>query len=124
VAENESAMRDCIFIQKLELRARIGVPDSERSQPQRLTANLVLEPIRGFSALDDRLENAVDYQRVCLAVQALAISGSRHLLETLAEEIAQMLLRDFLLAAVEIELRKFILPDTDFVAVKIRREAH
>ena len=116
-------MRDCIFIQKLELRARIGVPDSERSQPQRLTANLVLEPIRGFSVLDDRIENAVDYHRVCLAVQALATSGSRHLLETLAEEIAQMLLRDFLLAAVEIELRKFILPDTDFVAVKIRREA-
>ena len=45
------------------------------------------------------------------------------LIETLAEEIAALLLKNYLLAAVEIELRKYILPDTEFVAVRLRREA-
>lgn len=116
-------MRDSILINVLELRARIGVPESERAETQRLTATILFEPRRGFSELEDRLENAVDYAAVCKAVKTLAASGSRHLLETLAEEIAAMLLRDFPLEAVEIELRKFILADTDFVAARIRREA-
>lgn len=114
-------MRDSIFIDGLELLAHLGVPESERASAQRLTATMVLQPRRGFSALADRIESAVDYAEVCLAVKRLAASGSRCLLETLAEEIAAMLLREFPLASVQIELRKFILPDTNFVAARIER---
>lgn len=113
---------DLILIDQLELSARIGVPELERAQPQRLTVTLALQPQRDFSALEDRIEHTVDYHRVCLAVQATAAEKPRRLLETLTEEIARMLLRNFPLAAVEVELRKFILPETNFVAVKIRRE--
>ena len=115
-------MPDCILIEGLELSSRIGVPDAERAQPQRLTANLVLEPIRDFRALDDRLENTVDYFVLSEDVKALSLAHPRHLIETLAEEIAGELLARFPLRAVEIELRKYILPDTAFVAVRIRRE--
>lgn len=114
---------DRIVIDGLELRARIGVPDEERAQAQRLTANVTLQPRRSFGDIEDRIKNAVDYHRVCDAIQAVAASGERRLLETLAEEIALALLHDFPLAAVEIELRKFILPQTQFVAVHIHREA-
>jgi dihydroneopterin aldolase len=44
------------------------------------------------------------------------------LIETLAEEIAGELLTRFALRAVEVELRKFILPDTAHVAIRLRRE--
>ena len=44
------------------------------------------------------------------------------LIETLAEEIASLLLRRFALNAVEVELRKFFLPDAEFTGVRIRRE--
>ena len=115
-------MPDCIRIESLELSAFLGVPDEERATAQRLTASLVLEPIRGFTGLEDRLENTVDYFAVCELVKSLGLSRPRHLLETLAEEIAGELLARFPLQAVEIELRKFILPDTAFVAVQIRRE--
>lgn len=115
-------MPDSIVIDQLELSARIGVPGEERAQPQRLTLTLSLWPRRDFTALEDRIENTVDYHRVCLAVKALAAADPRHLIETLAGDIARMLLRDFPLAAVEVELRKFVLPETNFVAVKIRRE--
>lgn len=115
-------MPDRILIEALELSSCIGVPDDERSAVQRLTASLVLEPIRGFAALGDSIENTVDYFAVCEAIKVLSLARPRRLIETLAEEIATALLARFALQAVEVELRKYILPDTAFVAVKIRRE--
>lgn len=116
-------MSDQILISNLELSARIGITSQEREKAQRLTVSLALEPKWDFSALGDRIENTVDYAQVCLRTVSLAAGGARNLIETLAGEIARMLLKDFPLKAVEIELRKYILPETEFVAVKIRREA-
>jgi dihydroneopterin aldolase len=113
---------DVIHVQELELSARIGVPDGERAVAQRLCVNLTLYPKRGFSGLDDGVENTVDYFVVTRAVKEFAGQRECRLIETLAEEIAELLLRRFPLSAVEVELRKFILPDTAYVAVRLRRE--
>jgi dihydroneopterin aldolase len=115
-------MPDTILIEQLELSAHIGVPDEERVKAQRLTVSLRLEVAHGFRHLDDDLTKTVDYFAVCGAIKALAAEHPRRLIETLAEEIAATVLRDFAVAAVEVELRKFILPDTAFVAVRLRRE--
>lgn len=114
-------MTDRIVIDSLELSAFIGVPDAERSTAQRLTVNLVLEPVRGFSDLGDAIERTVDYFRVGEEAKALSLARPRRLIETLAEEIATHLLERFALEAVEVEVRKYILPDTAFVAVALRR---
>ncbi|MEQ1860343.1 MAG: dihydroneopterin aldolase [Chthoniobacteraceae bacterium] len=119
---NSSAVPDTIHISQLELRAHIGVPDEERATPQRLTVDLTLEPARGFSDLADDLARTVDYFEVCRAVQALAAERPRKLIETLAEEIAALVLARFAVVSVEVELRKYILPDTQFVAVHLHRE--
>jgi len=115
-------MRDRILIDGLELSSQIGVPDEERATAQRLTVNLVLEPIRDFGALEERIENTVDYFAVGEFVKALGAARPRKLIETLAEEIASELLARFPLEGVEVELRKYILRDTQHVAVAIRRE--
>ena len=115
-------MADRILIENLELSSHIGVPDDERASAQRLTVSLVLEPIRGFSDLGDALENTVDYFRVCEEVKALALAHPRRLIETLAGDIATHLLARFALRAVEVELRKYILPDTAYVAAVLRHE--
>ena len=115
-------MPDRIVIDSLELSSFIGVPEEERAAAQRLTVNLVLEPTRDFSDLDDIIENTVDYFRVCEEVKALSLACPRRLIETLAGDIAAHLLAHFPLRAVEIELRKYILSDTAFVAVVLRRE--
>jgi len=43
------------------------------------------------------------------------------LIETLAHEMAEHLLWRFGLARVELELRKFVLPETRYVAVRVVR---
>ena len=115
-------MPDQIVVHSLELSAHIGVPDEERVAPQRLTLNLTLEPERDFRDLGDDIARTVDYYAVSKAVQVLARERPRRLIETLAEEIATFVLEHFAIRAVELELRKYILPDTAFVAVRLRRE--
>jgi len=115
-------VNDAIHIQELELITRIGVSDDERSTPQRLVVNLTLYPTHGLAGLADQIEKTVNYFDVCQAVMSLAKVRERRLIETLAEEIGELLLGSFPLTAVEIQLRKYIIPETAFVAVTIRRE--
>ena len=114
---------DQIIISQLGISTFIGATDEERRKPQRLRVSVTMEPISSFSTMADRLENTVDYAEISNAIKSLAATGQRLLIETLAEEIATMLLGGHPLVAVEVELRKYILPDTEFVAVRIRREA-
>ena len=117
------APNDEIRIEELELMAQVGVPDEERAQPQRLTAFITLQPRHDFRALGDDLARTIDYAAVCEELRRF-VAGSRHkLIETLANEMAEHLLRRFQLARVELELRKFILPETKYVAVRVAREA-
>jgi dihydroneopterin aldolase len=102
--------------------ARVGVPPAERGAAQRLTVSLRMEPERGLAGLEDHLVNTIDYAAVCDAVRREAEAKPRHLIETVAEEIALLLLGRYPLHAVEVEVRKYILPKTEYVAVRVRRE--
>lgn len=115
-------MRDEIRVEELELMARVGVPDEERAQPQRLTVSLVLQPRNRFGDLGDDLSRTVDYAAVCEELRRFVSDRQDKLIETLAHEMAEHLLRSFELLRVELELRKFVLPETKYVAVKVARE--
>ena len=113
---------DCIRISGLRLTTRIGVPSEERSSPQSVEAHLSLWPIReSLSGLGDGIENTIDYYKVSQEVRQLAAKGERHLIETLADEVADLLLKEFPVRATTVEIRKFILSDTDHVAVTLSK---
>ena len=113
---------DEIRIEELELRARLGVADEERAQRQRLTVSVTLQPRGGFRDLQDDLGRTADYAAVCAELEAFAGGRADKLLETLADAMAEHLLRRFELARVELEIRKFILPQTRYVAVRVTRQ--
>lgn len=112
---------DLIIIEKLQVQSFIGVPDEERSAPQQLLVSITIEPNLSFSAMQDRIESTVDYAAVCECVKAVAAKKPRRLIETLAEDISTELLGKFSIWRLSIELRKFILPETEYVAVRIER---
>lgn len=114
---------DSIHVSNLALNVRIGVSDEEQATPQRLTVSLTLHPLQSFVGLGDRIERTINYAEVCATVRTLAAGTPRRLIETLAEDIAAAVLDGFpFCAGVEVELRKFILPDTDYVAVRLARQ--
>lgn len=114
---------DEIEIRRLVVETHIGVPDEERANPQTLWITVLMLPSQGFSGLADSIANTIDYHRVALDVAAIAKSKRRNLIETLACEIADALLRSYPIVSIEITVEKRILPDTDFVAVRIVRDS-
>ena len=112
---------DEIHVSNLALNIHVGVTDEEQARTQHLTASMTIRPLRGFVGLEDRIENTVNYSAVCTAIRKLAATHARRLIETLASEIADTILTRFPVASVDVELRKYILPDTDYVAVRLTR---
>ncbi len=114
--------QDEIEIRRLEVETHVGVPDEERATPQTLFISVWMRPSQDFSGLRDRVENTIDYYEVSLRLTELAASKPRHLIETLATETAEYLLSNYPLQSVDVKVEKRILPNTDFVAVKISRQ--
>ncbi|MBJ7395491.1 MAG: dihydroneopterin aldolase [Akkermansiaceae bacterium] len=112
---------DTIEIRRLRVSAHIGVPDDERADVQTLLVTIRMTPSQGFDGLSDEISRTVDYYAVSLEIQSLASSRPRHLIETLAIDIANHLLRNHPLETVAITIEKHILPDTECVAVHLER---
>ncbi len=115
------ASLDSIVVAGLELSSHIGVPEAERMEAQRLTVHIELVPVRPLSNLRDDIDNTVDYFVLTRRVRQLAAARPRQLIETLAEEICACVLAEFAVREIAVELRKYILPDTEYVAIRLRR---
>jgi dihydroneopterin aldolase len=113
---------DRISIVELELHARVGVTDDERSKPQRIRLNVTVWPNHPFDELNDEIDRTVNYVELCRVSRELIEKRDWKLIETIASELASHLLATFSLAAAEIEVHKFVLPNTSHVAVTARRE--
>ena len=110
-----------ISLHGLGFSARIGVPDAERTAPQRLAADVTLWPTGAMEGLDDDLARTVDYSAAASVFRETAGRQEYRLIETLADALCGELLRAFPLKQVRVTLRKFILPDTEAVSVTLTR---
>ena len=123
VDETSYPCTDRIHIEQLELYARVGVTEDERSRPQRIRLTLTVWPKAAFAKLEDDITRTVNYSELCRSAREFVEKRSAKLIETLASEVAAHLLKQFPLREVEIELRKYVLPDAKHVTVIVRRAA-
>lgn len=114
---------DYIHIEQIELSARIGVTEIERDQPQRLTVSVTMWPGKQLADLSDDVRNTINYSEVCQEIKTFVRDRADKLIETLADALAAQLLQRFAVRKIEIEVRKFVVPDTKFVAVTVTRHA-
>jgi dihydroneopterin aldolase len=116
-------MPDQISIQGLEVMTHIGVPEEERAQPQKLEISVTFEvaTISEAARLDD-LSYTTNYFDVAQSIKKIATAKQRKLIETLAEDLANELLAEFNLKKIEIEIRKFIIPDCRYVRLCLSRQ--
>jgi dihydroneopterin aldolase len=110
-----------IEIRGLEVMARVGVPEEERSAPQSLLLDLRFGALNQPADLGDDIAKTVDYFELSRRVIAIAGERPRKLIETLADELADRLMNDYPLRSIEITVRKFILADAGWVGVTVRR---
>ena len=97
---------DKIFIHALKTEAIVGIFDWERQVKQTVLIDIEFSADIRKAALSDSIGDTLNYKGVAKRVLALVEASSFHLVETLAEHIAMLLLEDFGLAWVRISLSK------------------
>ena len=112
---------DVIHIHDLEVFYRVGVPNEERAQPQRLLLDIQLYlDFRPAAATDD-LTKTINYFAVTQQLLKFGEGREWKLIEKLAEDLATALLTTYRPNRVRIEVKKFIIPQTKFISVAIER---
>jgi len=106
-----------IEINDLEVKGRIGVPEIERKNLQRLLVSLRFQIETNFAALNDQLEKTIDYAAVAAEIEQIVQTTEAHLIEKLVSDIGDTLMARFPMQRLEIELKKFILPNARYVSV-------
>ena len=111
-----------IWIKGLRVRSLVGVSEEERQQEQELLVDLCIQPSSPFAYMNDDIMRTIDYDAVVRRVRGLVGEHPRHLIETLASDIARLIVDEFHSVAVTVEVRKSALPETDCVAARCRLE--
>ena len=114
---------DTIALCDLAVSFHVGVPDEERAQSQRLLLTVELEQDLSPAAASDDLRRTIDYHAVAQRLLGFGQGRSWKLIETLAADIAKMVLSDFGAASVSVTVKKFIIPEARYVAVRVTRRA-
>ena len=110
-----------IIIKDLEVFYHVGVPDEERAQPQRLLVSVEMEYDFSEAAKTDDLTKTINYFAVAQRLLKLGDGRSWKLLEKLASDIAAIVIQEFQASEVSVEIKKFIILEAQFVAVKLTR---
>ena len=114
-------MTPTLSIVDLELLCQIGVPDEERAQLQKILCTAIF-PVPDFkkAAQNDSLEHTVNYYDLCQLLQKTAKQKERKLIETLAADLAHSAFVVFPIPWIDLELKKFILPETRHISFQAR----
>ena len=97
---------DTIFVHALKTEAIIGIFDWERQVKQTVVVDIEIGADIRQAALSDSIGDTLNYKRVAKRVLSFVEESKFHLVETLAERIAMLLLEDFGVAWVRISLSK------------------
>jgi len=115
---------DKILISRIDCLAVVGVTPEERALKQRLSIDVEFAVDTRKPAQTDSLRDAIDYAEVAAAAAEVCASRPFHLIETIAELIAQRVLADFPTPNVRVLVRKIspvAEPGVEYVSVEIVR---
>ena|ERR1051325_3481441 len=112
---------DKIIISDLEVYYHLGVPEEEREKAQRLLVSVEIEHDFKKAAASDSIEDTINYYAVCQRLLHFGNGRQWKLIETLASEIADTILKEHQAKTVAVEVKKFIIPQTQYVAVALKR---
>ena len=114
---------DIIFIRELKVTTLIGIYEREKYMPQTLQLDLEIELPNSRACHSDDINDALDYANVAQHIQTVLSEGHFSLLETLAEHIAQIIIKDFDAPWVKVSVAKLqAIRNCKMVGVCIERE--
>ena len=97
---------DKIFIHALKTETIVGIFDWERQVKQTVIMDIEFSADIAKAALSDSIDDTLNYKRVAKRVLAFVDGSSFHLVETLAEHVAMLILEEFGVSWVCVSLSK------------------
>jgi len=86
---------DIIFLEAFRIKTLIGIYPWEKKIPQTIELNLEIGLPSKYGYLADRIEDTLDYAQIVARIRAMLTEQHFSLLETLTENIAQVILTEF-----------------------------
>ena len=123
IADSRNSLRH-VFIRDLILNCTIGIHAHEKDGPQRIRINLDLAVAEGDQPLNDDINNVTCYEKLAAGIKSIVSRGHITLVETLAEEIAEMSLANHQVQMVRVRIEKLdIFENAGSVGVEIERDS-
>jgi dihydroneopterin aldolase len=114
---------DVIRLHDITVFPRLGVAEIEKEWVQKVTLDAELFLDLSQAAQTDDVARTADYEKVYRRIREIAQGRKFHLIESLAGEIAAMILREFQIQKTIVRVRKTNLPfDANLSCVEVELE--
>ena len=97
---------DTVFIQGLKIDTVIGIYDWERKIRQEIVLDIEMSSDISIAASTDHIDQALNYKDSCKRLCSYVGDSEFQLVETLAEEICQIVIKEFGVQWVKLKLNK------------------
>lgn len=115
---------DVIRLQNMSFYGYHGLSSAERETGRRYEVDVELHRDVTTAAKTDRLQNTIDYRKAYDVVEQVLTGEEHHLLESIAEAIADRMVADFEIDQVVVRVRKRMPPipgNLDFIEIEVKR---
>lgn len=97
---------DIVYIRELEIETIIGIYDWEREQKQTVSLDLEMGTDIALAARSEDIENTLDYKAVAKRLIEFIEGSEFFLVETMAEKVAEIVLKEFSVPWLKLRLGK------------------
>tara|TARA_B100001057_G_scaffold136204_2_gene135789 strand:+ start:25821 stop:26192 length:372 start_codon:yes stop_codon:yes gene_type:complete len=97
---------DKIYIEDLRVKATIGIFDWEKKIKQEVSISYEIPHDNRKAAAEDTIEATTDYKTITKAIIAFVEGNKFELVETFAEKIAEMVIKDFKVEEIRLRVSK------------------
>lgn len=111
-----------IKIKNLEIDCNIGIYDWEKNFPRKLLINIEMQTSNELALVSEDISQTIDYEVVYNNVKKIANSKKYQLIETLANDILQMICAQKYITYAKVEIDKlYIFPEVQACSVSIEK---
>jgi len=97
--------QDIIFIKRLKIETYLGIYDWEQIKKQPIVLNIKIG-LNNKAMTTNNINDTINYKDVYEKIIAFVETGKIHLIETLAEQVASLILENFSTNYVKIQITK------------------
>jgi 7,8-dihydroneopterin aldolase/epimerase/oxygenase len=115
-------LNDRVFIRNFVLPCNVGITDEERKTKQNVIIDIEIFCDLNIAGVTDNLEHSINYYNVQEQIFAAVSKGEFKLLESLAQTVAQLILKNPLALQVSVVARKEKYGEKPAMGIELTRD--